>query len=103
MAQERGQQADCAQRWGQIVAQAWADPAFKERLLAQPRAVLGERGISVPAGTGVKLLRVLAQPAAVLWQRGGPAPGGTDLKLLESSDRMATWTVILPTGPSQAA
>jgi hypothetical protein len=103
MAPEQGQQADQAKRWGEIVAQAWTDPWFKERLLAQPTAVLREHGISVPAGTGVKLLRVLAQPAAVLWQRGGPAPGSTDLKLLESSDRMPTWTVILPTGPSQAA
>src|SRR5437868_26022 len=92
MAHQRGKQADCGERWGQIVARAWADPAFKERLLAQPTAVLGEHGISVPAGTGVKLLRVLDQPAVVLLERDGPAPAGRDLKLPDSSDRLPTWT-----------
>ena len=36
--------------WGQLVAKAWKDPAFKKRLLAQPAAVLKEEGIEMPAG-----------------------------------------------------
>jgi hypothetical protein len=36
------------QAWSQIVATAWADEAFKARLLADPRAVLAEYGIEVP-------------------------------------------------------
>ena len=77
MAQQQGQQADGGHGWGEIVADAWADLAFKERLLAQPAAVLGEYGIAVAAGS--------------------------DPKLLDSSDRMPSWTVMLPTGPSQPA
>jgi len=56
VAQQQRQQADCGQRWGQIVARAWADDAFKERLLAEPKAVLQEHGILVPAGSGVRVL-----------------------------------------------
>src|SRR5690606_29947259 len=31
-----------------LVAKAWTDPGFKQRLLTEPRAVLGEIGISLP-------------------------------------------------------
>jgi hypothetical protein len=36
--------------WSQIVAAAWADPAVKARLLADPRTVLAEHGIEAPEG-----------------------------------------------------
>ena len=42
--------------YGQIVAQAWADPEFKRRLLADPAAVLRERGIELPAGARVRVV-----------------------------------------------
>lgn len=34
-----------------VVAHAWADPAFKARLLAEPRAALAELGYSLPLTT----------------------------------------------------
>jgi hypothetical protein len=37
-----------ARRMGQVVAGAWADPAYKARLIADPKAVLAEQGIDVP-------------------------------------------------------
>jgi hypothetical protein len=40
--------------WVQIVLQAWADEAFKKRLLANPTAVLKENGIPVPDGIEIK-------------------------------------------------
>jgi hypothetical protein len=33
-----------AKKHGRVVAKAWADPAFKERLLADPATVLREHG-----------------------------------------------------------
>ena len=45
-----------SERYGQIVAEAWADPAFKRRLLADPAAVLRERGIELPAGMQVRVV-----------------------------------------------
>ncbi len=39
-----------------VIARAWADPAYKAKLLSDPRAVLAEAGVTVPAGTTVKVV-----------------------------------------------
>ena len=39
-----------------IIAKAWADESFKERLLSDSRRVLQEEGIPVPPGVEVKVL-----------------------------------------------
>jgi hypothetical protein len=41
--------------WGQIVARAWCDGAFKQRLLSDPRTVLADHGLEVPVGTEVQV------------------------------------------------
>jgi hypothetical protein len=38
----------------QVLARAWREEAFKQRLLADPRGVLEEQGIGVPAGKEVR-------------------------------------------------
>jgi hypothetical protein len=43
-------------QWDQIVARAWADAAFKKRLLADPAAVLKDYGLAPPAGTQLKVV-----------------------------------------------
>jgi hypothetical protein len=45
-----------ARKIGQVVAKAWTDEAFKQRLLAEPAAVLQEQGVAVPAGTEVRVV-----------------------------------------------
>jgi len=50
------QGSDWELKWELLVADAWADPALKKRLLENPTAVLKERGISVPEGVQVKVL-----------------------------------------------
>jgi len=42
------------QKLGQIIAKAWADQVFKQRLLADATTVLKEEGLSVPEGMTVK-------------------------------------------------
>ena len=37
-------------KWSRLVAQAWADEKLKQRLIANPAAVLREHGIEVPGG-----------------------------------------------------
>jgi hypothetical protein len=54
MAIEQAQTQDFAKRYGQLVARAWADEAFKRRLLAEPAAALAEQGIPVPPGVEVR-------------------------------------------------
>jgi hypothetical protein len=42
--------------WSQVVARAWCDEDFMERLLSDPRAVLTEHGLDVPPGREVKVV-----------------------------------------------
>ncbi len=42
-----------AQAYGKVIAQAWSDPAFAEKLKKDPAAALAEAGIKVPAGAKV--------------------------------------------------
>jgi hypothetical protein len=49
-------QTNWQQQWGQIVAKAWGDPAYKARLISDPAAVLKAQGISVPAGVQFKVV-----------------------------------------------
>ena len=51
-----GQLVDWDYQWGQIVGRAWADDAFKQRLLADPAAVLHEYDVALPAGRRVEVL-----------------------------------------------
>jgi hypothetical protein len=47
-------------KWQLLVADAWADPELKKRLLKDPQAVLAERGIKPPEG---KQFRVIEETA----------------------------------------
>jgi hypothetical protein len=50
------QRQEQAQRYGRVVAKAWQDEAFKQRLLSDPKAVLAEHGIEVPAWHEVRVV-----------------------------------------------
>ena len=56
MAMSREQRDEQAKAYGRIVAKAWADEAFKQRLAADPAAVLKAEGMAVPAGAEVRLV-----------------------------------------------
>jgi hypothetical protein len=55
MAIDQAQMQEYAKQWGQLVARAWGDQAFKARLLAEPAPALAEQGIPVPAGVEVRV------------------------------------------------
>jgi hypothetical protein len=50
------QQENHSALYPKIIAKAWSDPAYKARLLADPRAALAEAGVSVPAGKAVRVV-----------------------------------------------
>jgi nitrile hydratase subunit alpha len=54
-----------------VVARAWVDPGFRERLLADANAALGEVGLSMSGGLQEQRLKVVANSAEEL----GPSPG----------------------------
>jgi len=53
MEEERKEQD---KKMAKIIARAWSDESFKERLISNPRAVLAEYEIFLPAGVEVKVL-----------------------------------------------
>ena len=55
MAIDQAQAQEYAQRWGQLVARAWGDEAFKAHLLAEPAPVLAEQGIAFLPGVEVRV------------------------------------------------
>jgi hypothetical protein len=42
--------------WSQIVARAWCDEDFMQRLLSDPKAILAEHDLEVPPGTEVEVM-----------------------------------------------
>ena len=57
------QRSQEAERYARVVATAWEDPAFKQRLVADPRAVLHEHGLPVPTGQAVRVVENTADTA----------------------------------------
>ncbi len=50
MAEQNEQQ----KKWAKIVAKAWADEDYKQRLLADPASVMKEEGMDLPEGVEFK-------------------------------------------------
>ena len=47
---------DWQRSFGQVVAHAWSDDGFKQRLMDDPATVLQEQGLTVPAGKQVRVV-----------------------------------------------
>jgi hypothetical protein len=47
------QEQESMQELAQVMSRAWSDPAYKQRLLADPKAVLVEAGLPIPANLEV--------------------------------------------------
>ena len=84
-----------ARKYGRLVAKAWTDPDFQQRLRAQPAAVLREEGVEVPAGTDVQVVdgAVTTRSANVLYFCLPPKPASLDEELsLGSGGLQASYT-----------
>ncbi len=46
----KNKREDMQKKWAQIVAKAWNDEKFKEKLLKNPEQVLKEHGFELPQG-----------------------------------------------------
>jgi len=51
-----GLRAEQEKRWARIVARTWDDEEFRQRLLANPRAVLREAGFDLPDDVEVEVV-----------------------------------------------
>src|SRR4051812_40251927 len=53
---ERAISKEELKKWSKVVAEAWSDDAFKERLMQDPPSALKEFGIDVPAGVEFRVV-----------------------------------------------
>ncbi|HEV2803281.1 MAG TPA: NHLP leader peptide family RiPP precursor [Pyrinomonadaceae bacterium] len=49
-------QPEMMKKWGMLVAKAWFDDNFKQRLLDDPEATLKEYGMNAPEGVAIKVV-----------------------------------------------
>lgn len=54
--------------YGQIVAKAWSDDAFREQLLRDPATVLRDNGIDVPEGVEVTVVELPSLVTGQDWE-----------------------------------
>lgn len=84
--------------WGEIVARAWRDEAFKQQLLSNPKQVLTEAGMSVADGVELQVvqdtptIRHLVLPVA---PTGPQSLSEDELDLVSGGDTTTTTTVTL--------
>jgi hypothetical protein len=58
-----------------VIGRAWADPAYKAKLLNDPHTALAEAGIPVPTGTKLKVVEDTADTKHVVLPAAPPNAG----------------------------
>jgi hypothetical protein len=62
-------------RFGEIISKCWGDAEFKKKFMADPKKILAEYGMEVPAGLNVKVVEntndtmYLTLPPAPDWRK----------------------------------
>lgn len=69
-------QAESAKKYGRVLAKAWEDESFKQRLLSEPKAVLVENGIEVPGNLAIRVVENTEDTLYITL----PAPPSAELK-----------------------
>ena len=67
-------------KYAKLIAKAWSNESFKEKLLSDPRAVLEAEGIGVPPGVVVKVLEQTEKVAYLVIPK---LPKGASLQVVE--------------------
>ncbi len=76
---------------GRVIAKAWSDAAYKQRLLSDPAGALGELGVDIPAGVGVTVVENTADTVHLVLPAPPPEGELSDADL----DQVAGGTGIL--------
>jgi hypothetical protein len=61
MAMSQAQQDEQAQQYSRLIATAWLDGDFKQRLIADPATVLAAEGLATPPGAEIRVLENSAE------------------------------------------
>jgi len=84
------EQNEQAKQWAKVVAKAWADEDYKQRLINDAASVLKEEAIEMPEGMVVKVVEATDK---LSWMVLPPKPETE--KIEEASERLAAG--LLPT------
>ena len=92
-------QDEQAKHWAKIVAKAWTDEDYKQRLMAEPATVLKEEGYEVPEGVKLNVVEATEKQA---WMVLPPRPEGG--KIEEGLERLAAMScpITFPCSPGSA-
>lgn len=74
--------------WARIVAKAWADESYKQRLLADPKGVMAEEGLLVPDNVVLKMIEAADKQA---WVVLPPKPRGEENTAIEARLAANPW------------
>ena len=82
--------------FAKVIARAWADDAFKQRLVSDPKAVAAEYGFTIPPGMQVRVVENTADVTNVVLPRRPTAEVLSDEQLEAVAGGIKTTTYILP-------
>jgi hypothetical protein len=86
--------------YGKVVAHSWDDKAYRDRLFAEPHAVLNEAGLTISDGIKIEVAEFAPAGASGASENGGPdAMYGAWAKAAETG----TYTLPVPTAPAEAS
>lgn len=98
---------------GMVVARAWRDPDYLDRLLASPRQVLTAAGLEIPPGVEVRVVadtptvryvnmtRWTSEPQELvpLFREMLPLPEGNEIRLIQNTEQAVC--LVVPLAPAE--
>lgn len=85
-----------ARLWAKVVAKAWADEAYKKKLISEPAAVLKAEGLDLPRGVSLKVVEDTAALRHLVLPAMPTEAAGLDEAALD--ERMAAYSPWCATG-----
>jgi hypothetical protein len=98
---------------GMVVARAWRDPGYRNRLLSSPREVLIEEGLQIPDGMAIRVfadtpkirhihltsLTTEAEELIPVFREMLPLPEGSEVRLIQNTEQALC--LVIPLAPPE--
>ena len=98
---------------GMVVARAWRDPGYRNRLLSSPREVLIEEGLQIPDGMAIRVfadtptvrhihltsLTTEAEELVPVFREMLPLPEGSEIRLIQNTEQALC--LVIPLAPPE--
>jgi hypothetical protein len=98
---------------GMVIARAWRDPGYRNRLLSSPREVLIEEGLEIPDGMAIRAfadtpavrhihltsLTTEAEELVPVFREMLPLPAGSEIRLIQNTEQALC--LVVPLAPPE--